>query len=246
MDWTTIPPSLVAAVSGLIGVVVGSGISAWTTRRTHKERLAADQALAERKFEFDCTLAERKAESDASVAEKKIALDRAFAAWKRKTEFAEDVLADFYEARDVIRAARSPATFSEEGKTRPKETWESESDTRTLNSYYATTERLFSKSEFFAQLFSRCYRFLALFGQEGMKPYDELYRIRHEILISVGQLITTHRFPDRGSVPQARQRWEDVVWDAQNENDPINGRLNAVVEAIESICRPVIQAVGEQ
>ena len=45
---------------------------------------------------------------------------------KRKVERAEDVLADFYQARDIINAARSPGSFGYEGATREKADWELE------------------------------------------------------------------------------------------------------------------------
>jgi hypothetical protein len=155
MDFSPVPrPVVVAAlVSGFI-TIIGMIVSNRTARAIHTEKLASDSDLAERKFTFDKNLSERKVAADTALAEKKLALDRAFAAWKRKTELAEQVLADFYEARDIIAAARSPGGFGDEGNTRQKEDWETEADTRSLNSYYRTTERLQKKSEFFAQLYA--------------------------------------------------------------------------------------------
>jgi hypothetical protein len=62
----------------------------------------------------------------------------------------------------------------------------------------------------------------------------------------VRQLVKTHRYSERGSLPQSRQHWEEIVWDAQGENDPVNMRLNAVIESIEKICRSAVQEIGEQ
>ena len=56
MDLAVLTPSL----AGLFGVLVGAGISSWTQRSTHKDRLAADRELAERKITADIALAERK------------------------------------------------------------------------------------------------------------------------------------------------------------------------------------------
>ena len=100
-------------------------ISARTTRAIHTEKLA-----------FDREQAERRIDAEIALAEKKVDLDRAFEAWKRQTEFAEQIIADFYEARDIINAARMPGSFGDEGSTRQKEDWETENDTRRLNSYY--------------------------------------------------------------------------------------------------------------
>src|ERR1700704_2881126 len=74
---------------------------------------------------------------------------RAETTGKRKAELAEDVLADFYQARDIINAARSPGGYVNEGRTREREDWESEDDTRILNAYYRTSARLASKADFF-------------------------------------------------------------------------------------------------
>jgi hypothetical protein len=139
MDYTSlIGPAVVAAViSGLISGI-GIVISARTTRAIHSERLA-----------FDREQSEHRVNAEIALAEKKVTLDRALAAWKRKTEFAEEVLTDFYKAREVIDAARSPGGFEGEGATRQIEPWETEDDTRTLNAYFRTAERLRGQADFF-------------------------------------------------------------------------------------------------
>ena len=89
---------------------------------------------------------------------------------KRKAEIAEEVLADFYEARDIINPARSPGSLGGEGGTRQRFEWETEEDTRMLDAYFRTTERLSKNAEFFAKLDARRYRFIAVFGKESAKP----------------------------------------------------------------------------
>jgi hypothetical protein len=97
--------AVIAAVGSFIAGLAGAGISSWTIRSTHSERLAADEKLAERKFEFDTQL-----------AEKKFRLDAAFADRKRRQNLAEQALTDFYSARDVITWARFPGAFGNEGQ----------------------------------------------------------------------------------------------------------------------------------
>ena len=58
-------------------------------------------------------------------------------------------LADFYRARDIITAARSPGSFSHEGGTRQKADWETADDTGSLNAYFATIERLIKQGRLF-------------------------------------------------------------------------------------------------
>lgn len=236
--------AVIAAGSSFVAGILGSLITTWTTRTTHRQRLAADERLATQKLASDERLAERKVSADIALAEKKLALDRAFAAWKRQTELAEQVLADFYEAREIIQAARSPGGFEGEGKTRQREPWENESDSRRLDSYFRTFERLNNKSEFFSQLHARRYRFLALFGADAAKPYDEFFKIRAEIIVAVRMLVTTDRQRDDGSLPNDRKTWETTIGWPHVTPDPIDARMASIVETIEKICRPIIQALA--
>jgi hypothetical protein len=245
MDWSFLSrPEFVAPVAGMVGVLIGSSISAWTTKSIHRERSAADQNLAERKFEFNKDLAERRINADMGLAEKKLALDRELAAWKRRTELAEEVLASFYQAKEIIDAARSPGSLGGEGHTRPREPWENEEDTRLLDAYYRTLERLKDQHEPLAQLRARRYRFMALFGNDAGKPILDLWRIRDEILFAVRMLIETHQQREMGSLPATRQKWESIIGWAHTEQDSIATRLKSIIEDIEKICRPVIQNVA--
>src|SRR5438309_2262342 len=108
MDWSFLSrPEFLAPTAGLVGVLIGSGISAWATRSTHRERLAADQKLAERKFELDKDLAERKFRYDRNLHDH-----------KRRVELAEQALVAVYEARDVFVSVRSRGIFRGEGDSR--------------------------------------------------------------------------------------------------------------------------------
>jgi hypothetical protein len=66
----------------------------------HREKLAFDQKLAERKFEFEKELAERWFKYDRDLHDH-----------KRRIELAEEVLADFYKAREILLEARSPGSI---------------------------------------------------------------------------------------------------------------------------------------
>ena len=236
MDWTTlIGPAVVAAtISGLVGGI-GIWISARNSRAIHTEKLA-----------FDAQQAERRASTEIALAERKVALDRELAAWKRRADLAEETLVAFYEARDSIRSARSPLIFEGEGSTRQKEAWETENDTRTLNAYFAAAERLARKSEVFAQIQARRYRFVALFGEEAAGPYDEIFRVRHEIMAAVRELVGSHRYRDQ--IPQLtdrRERWAAVVGLSHEGDDPIAIRLDQAIGRVERICRAAIQGIAQ-
>jgi len=169
---------------------------------------------------------------------------------KRKAELAEQVLADFYEARDVLQAARQPFTYSNEGNTRQKEVDETEADTQRLNTYFAISERLLKRNDFFAKLLARQYRFLALFGHdsEQIRPFDELFRIRSDVMRAVEMLMSTYKLHRMGEPPldrKLREDWESAIGWGDPEHDAIARRLNEVVETIEKTCRPAIEEVAK-
>jgi hypothetical protein len=68
--------------------------------------------------------------------------------------------------------------------------------------------------------------------------------IRGEVMIGVRMLISSHRDGDHGSLPQAREMWKAMIGWGTPDEDTIPGRLDRIVEAVENICRPVIQDVA--
>jgi hypothetical protein len=233
MDWTAlIGPAVVAAVIAAAVSIIIAVINRATLRGIHRERLDLDRDLAD-----------RKATADIALAERKVALDRALEAWKRRTEFAEVVLADFYQAQRIIEEARSPGIMSGEGVTRPKYVDETEDEAQALNGFFAAAERLNNRSEFFAQLHARRYRFVAYFGRDAAKPYDDLHQIYAEILVAVRMLLNTHRERDLGFMSDGIQQWKSTIGWGLPDKDKIPARLTGLIEAIEQTCRPVIQEI---
>lgn len=161
---------------------------------------------------------------------------------KRRVELAESVLADIYEAKEIIEHARSPGGFSHEGATRPRSSWETEQDSMRLDAYFRTHERLAEKNEFFARLGATRYRVMAVLGKEAAAPYEDLYRIRGQLITSVMMLIQTYEQRDQGSLPQDRQEWEKAIGWRTLEGDKIAERLDTVITSLERICRPIIEA----
>lgn len=163
---------------------------------------------------------------------------------KRKVELAEEVLASFYEARDIITWARFPGSVGSEGSTRPREPGESEDDARRKDSYYVTPERLNKKAEFFAQLQARKYRFAVMFGKDKAKPFDDVHEIKSKVIVSAHMLIRTHRQGgdpvETAQLSKNRRDWEDTVGWGVSEEDAIARRLDGVIENVEKSCRPII------
>jgi len=174
------------------------------------------------------------------LIDEKTSFDRMYDIWKRRTKLAEHVLADFYKARDLIDASRFPASFGEDGKARPKQSWEDDEDTRILNAYYRHAEQLWKHADFFSQLIARQHQFMALFGHHTGKPFVELLQIRSEILSAAQMLILTYEDRALADMPDSRKKWEETIGRRLTDPDPIAIRLNRVVEDISSICRPII------
>jgi hypothetical protein len=236
MDWITehwtilIGPAVVAAVISSIVTVIGFFITTRAAKAMHREKLAFDQKLAERKFQFEKELAERRFKYDRDLHDH-----------KRRIELAEEVLADFYKAREIILEARSPGSIrTDEGDTRPKMDDETPEETKQYNVYFLVIERLSKDSDFFARLQARKYRFIAHFGAEAVKPYDDLYQILREIRVAVHMLIGTHKMHKSPELETNHRKWCTTIFGGPDEDD-IPKRLDAIVTAIEKTCRPAIQ-----
>ena len=97
-------PIIVAAIIGGLVTLLVSGAGNFVL---HRQRQKFDERLARLKFDFDVRLAERKFE-----------LDRSLSDWKRKSDFAESALTEFYEAQLRMSAIRSPMSFEHENTDR--------------------------------------------------------------------------------------------------------------------------------
>jgi hypothetical protein len=161
---------------------------------------------------------------------------------KQKAELAEEVLAEFYKACDITHGARLPARFGDEGTTRQRSEWKTDDDTRNLNSYFVPIDRLTKWADFFGNLHARRYRFIARFGEDSTKLYDELDKIRKKVIEAATMLIYTYRQRELGGVREDRNKWlKTIGYQTVGEEDPIASQLDTLVGAVEALCRPVIQ-----
>ena len=158
----------------------------------------------------------------------------------RPDEFAEQVLADFYQARELIQDARLSSLFDPQVGARRTVAGETNEEARALNGYRAVAERLINREAFFAQLQARRQRSIALFGEDALKPYDDLYTLRRTIIHAAQMLIETYQH-DGGATLSARSEWEAIISQGKSSPDVIASALTGIVQAIEHICRPVIQ-----
>lgn len=170
-------------------------------------------------------------------------------AWKReylgrrKIELAEEVLSLFYEARDAIRYIRNPFGYGGEGSTRNATPTESPEEKQINDNAYVVFERYNKRQDLFNKLYSMRYRYMAQFGKDAARPFDDLNKIMNDIFISARML--THYWKEQG-----RRQWkndaefqqhlnemhkhEAVFWEKSSEQDPIMPRVDAVISDIEA------------
>jgi hypothetical protein len=68
--------------------------------------------------------------------------------------------------------------------------------------------------------------------------------VRGEIIVAVQMLLQTHRQRELGSLPQDRKTWETTMGWVPTAQDPIELRLNQIIDDIEKTCRPAIQELA--
>lgn len=158
---------------------------------------------------------------------------------KRKAEIAQDTLALVYEMEEILQSARNPFVLAHEmGKK------EGVPDHIASNSNFAPEARLLAHQEFFARFRSNSFAFAALFGREGKKHLDDLWRIRLEINWAVESLLINDRsgWADKEDRDFIAEKRAVAFRPADKEKDKIGARLTVSVASIEALCRPAIEA----
>jgi hypothetical protein len=168
---------------------------------------------------------------------------------KRKIELAEEVLALFYEARDAIRFIRSPFGYVGEGSTRKSAPNETSEEKSINDNAYVVNERYIKRQDLFNKIYSMRYRYMAQFGKDWAKPFDELDKIVRELLISA------HMLANYWKESQYRQwknqeefqrhldelhKYEAIFWEMTPDKDPITPRVEAMISEIEAQSAKVI------
>lgn len=152
---------------------------------------------------------------------------------KRKIELAEEILADFYRAQEVIRWARHPGGFPGEGETRIAEPDGTPHDKALRDAIYRTIERLQAERQLFSGLLAKKYRAMAYFDKQAAKPFEDLKEIHDRVVRAATMLL---RFWGAELPPEAhRDEWEtDIGWRGMSENDDFSKEVAAVVKRVEN------------
>ena len=103
---------------------------------------------------------------------------------KRQIELAEETLTLFYESRDIISYIRNPGSYESETKEIKKHEHESDSQFSARKTANIATLRYNKNTEFFNKIHAMRYRFMAVFGEEKAKPFEELNEVVNQILLS--------------------------------------------------------------
>lgn len=155
---------------------------------------------------------------------------------RRKAELAEEVLAQFYRARDVLVWARLP---TETPRT------EQSGAPGHGSGLSSPVERLTMESQLFSELQASRYRFMAYFGPASARPFDEVRTIHSELVRSVEELARDTGALDVASRDRRKALRQTIGWGARDE-DELAQRLENAIAAIEAICRPLIHDPAHQ
>lgn len=153
---------------------------------------------------------------------------------RRKAELAEEVLAQFYRAKDVLTWARLP------DRAHGERTPDAARNAQFRLAASAPIERLTQESQLFSELQASRYRFMAFFGEEATKPFADLAAIHGEIVSSAGELVRTFDENAAAPDPARRDAWESAIGWGGAELDGLARRLDQAVGEIERTCRPLI------
>jgi len=160
---------------------------------------------------------------------------------RRKTELAEEVLAGFYRARDILTWARFPASDDNDGGEDDRPGAGPDDEELERGEIFTPVDRLTKESQVFSELQASRYRFMAYFGEEAARPFEEIRAIRSEVIDSAHNLIRTYGQEPTGSEEARRNQWEAAIGWGEGDGDTLRRRLDLAVKAIEQTCRPLIE-----
>jgi hypothetical protein len=162
---------------------------------------------------------------------------------KRKTELAEQVLFNFYAARDALIEARSPGFLSSEGKTRKLAETESDQVQLMRNTYFIPIERLTREKVLFANLHVQWYVFSFYFGASRTTPFEAMLNAHNSIIRTANRLIDISQY-DGASQQVADCRdslLSELGWGKRERPDETDRAIDVAVSEIEALCTPILR-----
>ncbi len=244
-------PPIISAITGVLGVLVGAGITSWTTTRIHKQRIETEQKitqqkidadikLSRQKYDFDITLSNHKQELEFSLLREKYKIDQSLLIWRRRFELAEQILISVYECRDALIWARGRGIFEGEGKTRKAIEDETPDIKNARDSAYVPIERLERHSTAFARLQTILDSVIAHFGVETAQHIKDIFAIRNGIVMASSMLIKNAEWGSDADARISLHVFRDDIWGERGDDS--NLKLHAAVERLEERLRPILSA----
>ena len=170
---------------------------------------------------------------------------------RKEYELAEEVLTLFYEAKDKIKAIRSPLGKKDEAEGRKTGEHETPAQKEALDQVYFIFKRYQNYQETFNRLDALRYRFMALFGNAKVEPFTRLNKMINSIFIAANML-GGHYWPrlregrirteeELDDINRQINKYEAVIWEGLAKPDPINDDVDIIIKNIEEICGPIIK-----
>lgn len=167
---------------------------------------------------------------------------------KKHAELAEEVLCLFYEARDAVQHIRNPFSHGNEGSSRKADASETNAQKEAYDRAYILIERFNTHIELFNKMHSVRYRFMAQFGADAGKPFEDFRRILTEIQVSAQALARAWAENHRQFRSETQntshndfiKRQENIFWEGLPEEDTVKPKVENCINDIEKICRPII------
>ena len=167
---------------------------------------------------------------------------------KKQAELAEEALCLFYEARDAVQHIRNPFSNANEGCSRKTDENESPEQKDAYDRAYVLIERFNTHIELFNKMHSIRYRFMAQFGTDAGKPFEDFRKILNIIQASAQSLAIAwadnYRYLRTKKKEAADYDFitsqENIFWEGLPEEDTIKLNVEKCIDDIEKICRPII------
>jgi hypothetical protein len=168
----------------------------------------------------------------------------------KQIDLAEETLALFYQADDAIKYIRNPGSYSSETDDVKQGDSESEREFLARKNASIVFKRFQDHNETFSKIHALRYRFLATFGKDATRPFDELNEINWEIKRSamrLARLWSRNYLHDPEQIASHRaeiDKYEAVFWTGFDD-DPLEPRIAACIKNIEATCRGIIEYGAE-
>ena len=162
---------------------------------------------------------------------------------KRNIELAEEVLCLFYQAERAVGAIRFPIYHIKKQGREPEE-GETPAQKQARDQANVVFEKIKERSQIFDELYKLRFRFMARFGKDKTKPFDEIKAIIDEIWVCTQRLAELWALELEGIKPskateKSTKEYMSIIW-SHSPDDPIKPRVEKVISDIEAICKPII------